>query len=242
MTDNMATGEEGDKGTKRKEMEQEKNDQPTLKLYYFDIKGKGESIRLICAYSGLKLEDHRFSSRDEFLAMKEGTRLHFGQVPMLEVGGKQAMVQSTAIMRYLGKLSGLYPMSDYILAQKVDAIMDQATDVFTGSTVLTYGLRYAIDLSLEAKEKSYQYYNQTVLPAHLKKVEKYFHTSTTGWIAGTEEPTPADFVWYCRLINMASKKEISEKVKSLEDFPKLKTFVEKFESLDEIKQYYKERE
>jgi len=242
MADNMAMGEETSRGAKRKEMDQIKHDQPILKLYYFDIKGKGESIRLICAYSGLKLVDHRFSNRDEFLAIKDSSRLPFGQVPMLEIDGKQVMIQSNAIMRYLGKLSGLYPMTDHVLAQRVDAAMDQANDVFMGSTVLTYGLRYAIELSPEAKEKSYAHFNQTVLPNHLKKVERLFEASTTGWIAGTEKPSPADFVWYCSLTNMASKKEISDKSKSLAEFPKLKAFMQKFESLDEIKQYYKERE
>jgi len=248
----MSTGGEEEaadsRGTKRKEIADQKEEeeeeehgdqQPELKLYYFDIKGKGESIRLMCAYSGLKLQDHRFESRDEFKAMKEGSRLPFGQVPMLEVNGKVAMVQSTAIMRYLGKLSGLYPMKDHVLAQKVDAVMDQATDVFMGSTVLTYGLRYAIvDLSPEAKEKSFAHYNQTVLPDHLKRADRMVGSSATGWMAGTEEPSPADFVWYCSLTNMAAKKEISEKNKTLERFPKLKAFVEKFESLEAIKQYH----
>lgn len=237
----MSTGEEeaGDsRGTKRKEMDTKTYDQPDLKLYYFNIKGKGESIRLICAYSGLKLEDHRFESRDEFLAMKEGSRLPFGQVPMLEIDGKEAMVQSSAIMRYLGKLCGLYPMKDHLLAQKVDAIMDQASDVFMGSTVLTYGLRFSIDLSPEAKEKGYEHFNETVLPEHLKRAERVIEASITGWMAGTDEPSPADFVWYCSLINMSEKKEISEKNKSLEGLPKLKAFMEKFESLEAIKDYY----
>lgn len=238
----MSTKEDCGRGTKRKEMDQGKHDQPSLKLYYFNIKGKGESIRLICAYSGLKLEDYRFSSRDEFLAMKEGTRLPFGQVPMLEVDGKHTMVQSSSIMRYLGKLSGLYPMDDYILAQKIDSVMDQAADVFMGSTVLTYGLRFGVDLSPEAKDKSYEHFNEVVLPNHLKKAERLIESSATGWIAGTEEPSPADFVWYCSLNNMTAKKEIMEKNKRLESYPKLKAFVVKFESLEEIKEYYKEKE
>jgi len=239
MADTMSTGEEvGSRGTKRKEMDAKVHDQPDLKLYYFDIKGKGECIRLICAYSGLKLEDYRFETRDEFLAMKEGSRLPFGQVPMLEVNGKVAIVQTLAIMRYLGKLSGLYPMKDHLLAQKVDAIMDQATDVFTGAMVLTYGVRFGVDLSPEAKEKSYEIYNQNVLPDHLKRAERYVESSATGWLAGTEEPSPADFVWYTALMNMIDKKEISEKNKNLENFPKLKEFVDKFESLGAIKQYY----
>lgn len=240
MTDNnMSTGEEASsKGTKRKEMDQKIHDQPDLKLYYFDIKGKGESIRLICAYSGLKLNDHRFESRDEFLAMKQSSRLPFGQVPMLQIDGKMAIVQSNAIMRYLGKLSGLYPMKNHVLAAKVDFVMDQCTDVFTASTVLTYASRYAIELSPEAMEKSWEDFNQTVLPDHLKRAERFIKTSETGWIAGTEEPSPADFVWYCTLTNMAGKKEISEKNKNLEDFPNLKAFMEKFDALEPIKQYY----
>ena len=230
-----------DRGTKRQKMDPPppRKVQPELKLHYFDIKGKGESIRLICAYGGLELEDHRFESRDQFLAMKASSRLSFGQVPMLEVDGKVAMVQSAAIMRYLGKLTGLYPMDDHILAQKIDAIMDQVSDVFMGSTVLTYGLRYAIDLSPEAKEKCYGIFNETVLPTHLKRAERVLQSSSTGWMAGTTEPSPADFVWYCSLVNMAAKKEMSDENKSLSAFPKLKAFMEKFESLEAIKEYYR---
>jgi prostaglandin-H2 D-isomerase / glutathione transferase len=212
--------------------------QPKLKLYYFDLKGKGEPIRLICAYAGLELEDHRFISRDEFLAMKEGTRLPFGQVPMLEVDGKHNLVQTSAIMRYLGKLSGLYPQDDPILAAKVDAAMDQETDAFTGVTVLTYGLRFGIDLTDEATEKSYEHINQDVLPAHLRNVEKCFAASSTGWIAATEDPSPADFMWFATLTSLVDKKGVSDKIKSLEDFPHTKAFLAKFASLEAIQEFY----
>jgi glutathione S-transferase len=212
--------------------------QPKLKLYYFDIKGKGEPIRLICAFSGLELEDYRFSTRDEFLAMREGTRLPFGQVPMLEVDGKHNLVQSCAIMRYLGKLSGLYPTEDPLLAAKVDAAMDQETDAFTGITVLTYGPRFGIDLTLEEKEKAYGNINETVLPGHLKNIEKWLIASNTGWIAGTDDPSPADFMWYVRLTNMAENKDLSDKVKTFEDFPKIQEFIQKFKSLESIEEYY----
>ncbi len=208
-----------------------------LKLYYFDIKGKGEPIRLLCAYAGLELGDHRFASRDEFLAMKEGTRLMFSQVPMLEVDEKHTLVQSGAIMRFLAKLSGLYP-TDPLVAAKVDAIMDQETDAFMGSTVLTYGLRFGIDLSPEAEKQSYINISETILPGHLKNIEKCLIASPTGWLAGTDEPSPADFVWYVTLSLMAEKKELSDNVKSLEDFPKIKAFMEKFESLEAVKEYY----
>jgi glutathione S-transferase len=222
---------------KRKYEQQQQEQQPKLKLYYFDIKGKGEPIRLLCSYAGLELEDHRFATRDEFLAMREGTRLVFSQVPMVEVDGKDILVQTSAIMRYLGKLSGLYP-SDPIQAAKVDAMMDQETDTFLGTTVLTYGTRFGINLSSTVKEKSYESISDEVLPRHFRNIEKCLLASPTGWLAGTDEPSPADFMWYVKLSLMTEKKELSEKIKTLEDFPKIKAFMEKFESLEPIQEYY----
>merc|ERR1719491_1420260 len=109
--------------------------QPKLKLYYFDIVGKGEPIRLLCAHAGLELEDYRFESRDVFNEVKASGKFHFGQVPMLEVNGKVQLVQSSAILTYLGKLGGVYPKDDDILAAKIDMALAQEADAFTGTTV-----------------------------------------------------------------------------------------------------------
>lgn len=219
--------------------------QPKLKLYYFDIKGKGEPIRLLCAYAGLELEDHRLITRDEFLAMKEGTRLPFGQVPMLEVDGKHALVQTCAILRYLGKLTGLYPNGagdDLLQAAKIDAAMDQEADAFAGVTALTYSVRVGLDIDPEAREKSFALINQETLPGHLRNIEKMLHASSTGWIAGTDEPSPADFLWACQLESLPLKKELSPKIQTLEDFPKCKALMDKFFSLEAIVEYRAKKE
>lgn len=211
--------------------------QPKLKLYYFNIKGKGEPIRLFCAYAGLELVDHRFAD-GEFAAMKESGELSFGQVPLLEVDGKHQLVQTAAILRYLGKLAGLYP-EDPILAAKVDAALDQETDAFIGTTVASYTTRFGLAMNDDTKSKAYQVISSEVLPRHLTSVEKLFATSSTGWVAGTEEPSPADFAWYTRLADyLPEKAELSDKVKSLEDFPACKAFVQKFKGLESIKEYY----
>jgi len=236
----------------------------SLKLYYFNIKGKGEPIRLICSYSGLKLDDHRFASRDEFIALKESSILPFGQVPMLEVkyGGSlenntkktddeesstsanhhHKIVQSATIMRFLGKITGLYPTTlsedELMLATKIDALLDQETDAFTGVTVLTYSQRFGLDLTDEQKDSSYELVNTETLPKHLWNVEKVLSMSKSGWLADTAEPSICDFVWACRLQSLASKKELSTKIQNLEDFPNLKAFVDKFFDLKQIKDYY----
>lgn len=72
------------------------------KLYYFDLAGKGEAIRLACAHSGFPLQDVRIT-KDEMLAMKEIGKLPFGQVPILELPTGECLSQSAAIMRYIGE-------------------------------------------------------------------------------------------------------------------------------------------
>lgn len=176
---------------------------PKLKLYYFNIAGKGEPIRLLCAYAGLDLEDYRMQSSDEFLKLKADGKLAFGQVPMLEVdegnGKVHQLVQSTAIIRYLGKLSGLYPKDDDIVAAKIDAALAQETDAFMGPVVATYTKRFGICLEGEALKQSTELIAQEVAPRHIAALEKLLKSSETGWIAGTDKPSPADFVWYVQL-------------------------------------------
>ena len=43
----------------------------TLKLLYFDVSGKAECLRLAMHYGAIPLEDYRFSSKEEFQALKE---------------------------------------------------------------------------------------------------------------------------------------------------------------------------
>ena len=239
----------------------------SLKLYYFDIPGKGEPIRLLCSYADLALDDHRFASRDEFKALKESSILPFGQVPMLEVKYDESLendtkktddgkalastnhhyriVQSSAIMRYLGRITGLYPTTlsedDLMMATKIDAFLDQETDAFTGVTVLTYSQRFGLDLTDEQKDSSYELVNTQTLPNHLWNLEKVLSMSKSGWLADTAEPSICDFVWACRLQSLASKKELSTKIQNLDDFPNLKAFVDKFYNLKKIKDYYEKK-
>lgn len=218
--------------------------QPKLKLYYFDIIGKGEAIRLLCAYAGLELNDYRFASRDEFHEMRDRGELSFGQVPLLEVdegaGKKIGLVQSSAILRYLGRLTGLYPGGDLFQAAKIDAILAQEADAFLGPTVVTYASRFGIVLDEEAAHKSEKLIAEKVISQHFQSVEKLLTESYTGWVAGTEEPSPADFVWYVRFASYVPSQPrfFSEEVRNFGNYPKIKEFVEKFAALDAIKEYY----
>ncbi|KAJ8712539.1 hypothetical protein PYW07_005381 [Mythimna separata] len=92
-------------------------------FYYFDIKGRGESCRLLLAYGGQQFEDRRLTA-EQWPAFKPKTR--FGQLPILEIDGKQ-YAQSLAIARYLGRKFGLVgdtPEDALEIDQNVDLFMD----------------------------------------------------------------------------------------------------------------------
>ena len=86
-----------------------------LTLLYFDIAGKAEAIRLALAYAHLEFENKFIKDYDEFLALKKD-KLPFGQLPALHVkdndsGTESYIVQTPAILRFIGKISNvdLYP-------------------------------------------------------------------------------------------------------------------------------------
>lgn len=108
-----------------------------MKLYYFNIPGKGEPIRLACAYGGVELDDFRMHA-NEFHDLKVSGKLAFGQVPALSVNDDQMIFQSAAIMRYVGKLAGLYPTNDDLYAAKIDMAVDCEIDLFMGLSVSRY--------------------------------------------------------------------------------------------------------
>ena len=183
-----------------------------MKLIYFDIPGKGEPIRLLCAYANISLDDCRID-RQTFLDWKNDGTLRFGQVPALEVDGKDGskfmITQSAAIMRYIAKSKGgdLYPADDLVQAALIDSILDQEIDLFTGVAVSTYKERFGFAILEDATlyDSVVKSLNEEVLPRHLGNLEKVIQSGSTGWMAGGTSPSIADFVLVPRLIWLSQK-------------------------------------
>jgi glutathione S-transferase len=98
---------------------------PQLKLSYFDFHGgRGEPVRLALAIGDIAFEDHRFAF-PEFAEVRKTAP--FGQVPVLEVDGVP-VTQCDAILRYAGKLAGLYPTDPYqaLLCDEVMYVVEEA--------------------------------------------------------------------------------------------------------------------
>ena len=106
-----------------------------FKLTYFDFDGgRGEPIRIAFNAAGIDFEDHRIPF-GEF--MKTRSDMRFTCAPVLEVDGV-AVTQSNSMLRYVGKLAGLYPKDD-LQALYCDEAMDAVEDLLH-QVVQTFGL------------------------------------------------------------------------------------------------------
>ncbi|CAN0458970.1 unnamed protein product, partial [Ascophyllum nodosum] len=90
-------------------------------LIYFDLPGRAEATRVALGIAGVDFEDKRISF-PEFAASP------FSALPM----NGADYTQSTALLRYAGKLTGIYP-EDPLTALKVDEVVMMAEDCFIAS-------------------------------------------------------------------------------------------------------------
>ncbi|CAN0262349.1 unnamed protein product, partial [Pylaiella littoralis] len=94
----------------------------TITLNYFGIPGRAEATRIALAYAGKEFDDNIMGFPEYGKSKWAGKGL-----PVLEMDGKE-YTQSMALLRYAGKLGGLYP-EDPLTALKVDEIVSIAEDV-----------------------------------------------------------------------------------------------------------------
>ncbi len=106
-----------------------------FKLTYFDFNGgRGEPIRIAFHAAGVDFEDHRISF-EEFTKTRADMR--FTCSPELEIDGV-TVTQSNSMLRYVGKMAGLYPEDD-LQALYCDEAMDAVEDLLH-QVVQSFGL------------------------------------------------------------------------------------------------------
>ncbi|CAH0477442.1 unnamed protein product [Peronospora belbahrii] len=98
---------------------------PSIKLTYFNESGRAEASRLAFYIGNVPFEDKRLSVA-QFTATKDS--LPLGQLPTLEVNG-EVLTQSHAIIRYAGRLGGLYPTTISYLALKIDEVLNAMGEI-----------------------------------------------------------------------------------------------------------------
>jgi len=143
--------------------------QPTLKLTYFNGRGRAEVLRYIMEEGKLAYEDVRIDGKD-WPKLKESTP--FGQLPTLDVDGT-LLAQSSAIMRYLAGLAGLTGSSALEAAQAdmiVEALHDTAKNFMAA----------AFTKDADEKKTKFATYFKDEFPKHATNLEKLLKNNNKG--------------------------------------------------------------
>lgn len=77
---------------------------PRSRIFYFNIRGRIEPVRLIFEHLGLDYQDDRVDSLESWAQLK--AHLPFGELPLYEDGAHR-IVQSQAILRHVARMHGL---------------------------------------------------------------------------------------------------------------------------------------
>ncbi|KAF8355886.1 hypothetical protein PRIPAC_97509 [Pristionchus pacificus] len=196
---------------------------PTYKLTYFDLRARGECVRMMAAIGGIELEEVRvaFDEWPDYLKSKEAP---FDALPVLEVDGVK-VPQTLAILRYFVREAG-YAGPDNLTAAVADALADQYADF-----VMAF-LPWHIDAL----------YDSTYTPArakHFPYFEAALKKSSTGWYAGTPDITHAD-VFIASSLEWLSRMDKHRDV-IFEGFPLMEAHYHKFFDHPKLEKYLAER-
>ena len=95
-------------------------------LTYFPVTARGEATRLALTIGSIVFQDQRIPF-PEWGVLKPTTT--WGSLPMLTLADGTRLAQQKAILRLVGRETGLYPLDDAILCTKIDELIDAADEV-----------------------------------------------------------------------------------------------------------------
>jgi len=194
---------------------------PQYKLYYFNIRGLADPIRLAFAQVGVPFEDVRISM-EEWPQWKE--KFPFGQCPVLETKDGHRLTQSMAILRYIGRKYDLEPNNEWDRAV-CDEMATSWFDMF---------LKMGPAFSTKEKETQKQLFCKAIdefVKPRLQIFDERLSHSKHGFIVG-DKITWADFFIY----NIFWMIQHFLKV-SLESYPHVDKFIHKIEALPNVKEW-----
>ena len=193
---------------------------PEFKLYYFELYGRAEPIRMMLAHSGADWEDI-IKTGDDWKAFKP--TIPGGQMPILELADGTMMGQSMAIARFVGKKYGYYP-ADPMAAYHVDNIIDIAGDVLMNMVKPAFA-------PAEAKEALTTECFETHAPKFLACLDQYIKDD--GFLVG-DSLTLADFLiggLYCNIMTNPKGRygiEDGKWAEFLAKYPKFEAYGKRF--------------
>ena len=207
-----------------------------ISIIYFNFPfWRAEVSRIALNIGKIKYDDIRVD-RDEFIRVRSsgkldnGTIIPFHQLPCLVVDN-ESIGQTAGIARYCGKLSGLYPSDDNLLAVKIDQYIDLMTDI----TVLTFNA--GRDLEPEEKIiKRKEFFDQE-FTRKFKMLEKNISNNGKTIIANNFNISDIALWSFVNWITSGSIDGFPNNI--LNDYPKIEKVFKYVKALPEIKNWVK---
>ena len=202
-------------------------DMGKLILGYWNLRGKGERVRLMLEYLGLNYENviYHFGGlpdcdQSEWLNVKFKLGLDFPNLPYI-IDGDIKMTESWAIMRYLAHKNNnqLYPEPG-----KQEILCEVSAGV-----VHDFRTKFMLMIYNKEFETSKQDYEKA-LPAKLDQFESFL--ADKSWLAG-DKLTFVDFA-FCETLD----RHVMMYPACLDNHKNLKRYFETFQNLEPIKDYH----
>jgi len=202
---------------------------PQYKLFYFNLKSRGELIRYIFAVANVQYEDVRIEFKDW---AAEKPKFRFGQTPVLELEGGVQLNQSVAIGHFLAHEHGLCGKGALEDAQCL-AIVEQTKDLVDVGVHI-----YWREKDEEKKKEKTKDFEQGLLKTTLDALEAQCSASDSGYLVGNGL-TWADLALYSSLEVIAGYIDFQRDL--LTCYPALTAHRDKVGSVDAIRAYQAKR-
>ncbi|XP_024078173.1 glutathione S-transferase 3-like [Terrapene carolina triunguis] len=192
------------------------------KLYYFNGRGKTESIRWLLAAAGVEFEEEFLETREQYEKLLQDGYLLFQQVPLVEID-RMKMVQTRAILSYIAAKYNLYG-KDLKERAMIDMYVEGTTDLMGLIIVCPF-------LSAENKEKQHAVIIQKATNRYFPVYEKVLRDHGQDILVGNQ------FSWadvhLLEAILMVEEKKSSV----LSEFPLLQAFKARISDIPTVKKF-----
>ncbi|RJU81642.1 MAG: hypothetical protein DWC09_03650 [Candidatus Poseidoniales archaeon] len=200
-------------------------------LIYFNSPGFAEPTRFCLEISELPWKN-TIVDWAGYQALKESGELPWGFLPVLKTP-QGTIAESNALMRYAAAVAGLEP-EDLFVRAKVDEIIELIQGWRTDFTP-TFRIE---DLDERIAARKALFVEGTKLDLGLKDLESLFNTSSTGWLADTEDMTLADVKAFLNIFMMFSGQFDGIDVAMAQAYPTLLKYHDKVANDPRVKAYY----
>jgi len=196
-----------------------------IQLGYWKIRGLAQPARLLMAYAKADFDDIHYEqgdgpefSKEAWMSVKYTMGFGFPNLPYL-IDGDIKITQSNAILRYLGSKFNLLG-EDVKVRANSEMVLEEAMDLRNGLVRVIYNKDYASIVG--------DYFTQ--VDSKLEQFNTFLESKD--WFAGGKNPTICDFHMYELLDQHRLMRP-----ESVEKYPKLVAFLNRFEALPAIKAY-----